>query len=193
MPDENYSIIGIAGYANSGKDTVAEYISEFTFGQYKQFNLADPVKEAASKMFGIPLENFYNEKKEEIDSYWGFSPRYITQKLGTEGGRELFQKDIWLHRMMLEYENAISEGYRGLVIPDIRFPNEISFMKEHFSKTYFIRIKRDNISPVFPHESESYINTLDVDRDLDNNFTLKNLRAKVYTLINEQGVAHNSL
>jgi len=137
-------LIGLSGAARSGKDTVGEYL--ITKHNFKRYAFADPLKRAASEMFGIPLEDFHSDsKKEVVNKFWGFSPRQIAQLIGTEGGRELFRDDIWVRRAHLEYithlettamlpkeryDNGTVDGLNGMVITDVRFPNEAEWIKE---------------------------------------------------------------
>lgn len=182
-------IIGFAGYAGSGKDTAAKLFSgmdapevipapkEYDGLEFYIYALADPIKRAASEMFGIPLENFYDQdKKKEIDPDWGFSPRYIAQQLGTEGGRDLFRKDIWVKRAEVEYKNNVANGdYDVMLITDVRFPNEVD--KIHELGGYVIKIEREDITPTIPHESEAWIEKLDVDFVVEN---ITNERVKMH-------------
>jgi hypothetical protein len=135
-------LIGLSGAARSGKDTVGNYlINEYEF---KRYAFADPLKRAASEMFGIPLKDFVDDdKKEVVNEFWGYSPRQIAQLLGTEGGRELFREDIWVKRAekaWLDHQDYIANfsgggwvdpaGTDGMVITDVRFPNEAEWIKE---------------------------------------------------------------
>lgn len=135
-------LIGLSGAARSGKDTVGKYLVEKH--NFKRYAFADPLKRAAHEMFGIPLEDFHSDdKKEVVNEFWGFSPRQIAQLLGTEGGRELFREDLWTKRAELawlqhqEYITDIApetfgniEGLSGMVVTDVRFPNEAEWIKD---------------------------------------------------------------
>ena len=86
------------------------------------------------------------------------SPRIALQKLGTEWGRQALYKDVWIdynHRTvkkLLQYDGRLdvhydytsfnglvvveaSPNYLGVVIPDVRFENELEFILEHKGKT----------------------------------------------------------
>jgi len=123
-------LIGISGYAGSGKDTVADYYIENS--RFARYSLADPIKKAASEMFGVPLAHFSDrELKEVVIPFWGFSPRYMAQIIGTECGRNLFRQDIWIKRAEVEY-NKYRDNFNagGMVIPDIRFENEAVWIQK---------------------------------------------------------------
>lgn len=52
-------IIGLVGAYKSGKDTVGQYIVDNYNGT--RYAFADKLKKVCSDVFGIPLENFYNQ------------------------------------------------------------------------------------------------------------------------------------
>lgn len=179
-------LIGITGKARFGKDSVALYLKNTYY--FRTYAFADPLKEAASRMFGIPLDHFYDDEyKDVIDPFWGISPREITQKLGTEGGRRLFREDIWIKRAeqvwheYLDQFNGVTDmsfyphhDYNGFVITDVRFENEADFIRSNGGM--MIHILRDSIeNKVREHESENGIAILDSDLVIDNNGTLEDL------------------
>jgi Deoxynucleotide monophosphate kinase len=178
-------LLGIAGKARSGKDTIGEYMrDEYDF---KLYSFASPIKEAASKMFGIPLHVFYDGEhdREEVIPYWGFSPREILQKLGTECGRDVFRKDIWLKRGLHEWENfkndyeiymeskPSSPTYSGMIFTDVRFDNEADAIRERGGK--IIHIIRDAAETVSEHTSEACIIMDSDDIVVYNNDSLEDL------------------
>jgi hypothetical protein len=135
-------LIGITGKAGSGKDTIAKYIQRNFEDTYIE-HFADPLKEAASKAFGIPTYAFSSsEFKGLSDPYWKVSPRQIAQFFGTEMFRETIYRllpqigmDFWVYRMkgklegslILEDEGTYSDG-ETVLIPDVRFQNEVDFI-----------------------------------------------------------------
>lgn len=134
-------LIGLSGAARSGKDTVGEFLE--TQFDFKRYAFADPLKRAAHEMFGIPLIEFYEGDREIVNEFWGFSPREILQLIGTECGRQVFRNDIWVKRAEMEWNNhqqyvnnvlpetfGTVEGFRGMVITDVRFENEAKFIRE---------------------------------------------------------------
>jgi Deoxynucleotide monophosphate kinase len=178
-------LLGIAGKARSGKDTIAEYMRDEYM--YQLYAFASPIKEAASKMFGLPLHVFYDGEhdREEVIPYWGFSPREILQKLGTECGRDVFGKDIWLKRGIQEWENLKKyheeymktnpqkHYYSGMIFTDVRFDNEADAIREHGGK--IIHVLRDNTESVSEHTSEAGINMNSNDIVVYNNDSLEDL------------------
>lgn len=132
-------LIGVVGFLGSGKGTVADILVE-EYG-YQKFAFADVLKDTVSVMFDWPrplLEGDTDESRkfrETIDNFWNeklfntlgksVTPRYILQLMGTEAGRDVFGKDIWVSTL----EKRIS-GIKNVVISDVRFPNEIEFIRK---------------------------------------------------------------
>jgi len=170
-------IIGMSGYARSGKDTVGNYILE-KYKNNAQYSLADPIKKAASIIFDVPLDYFYNPLyKEVVIEFWGFSPREMAQLLGTEGCRNVFMEDIWLKRAELEIEKSSAEYF---IIPDIRFPNEASWMnKMNGTLIHIIRDGCDGNVGKANHQSEAGYDLTLAHHIITNNGTLEELYKKI--------------
>lgn len=117
MP-EPIIIIGIAGRAHSGKDTVADFLVEH-FGFVKQ-PMASPLKEAAKVIFLLTDEQVYGSLKEVVDPRWNMTPRRILQLLGTDAVKPTFGRDLWARHFRLAAENLVTQGQTRIVVPDIR-------------------------------------------------------------------------
>ncbi len=118
-------LVGITGKKRSGKDTLADFLG---YINYVKRGFADPLKEAAVHIFGLPIRAFdgKNKDREKVNEFWGMSPREMLQKLGTEACRDGICPDIWIKRMELE----LLRNDR-VVIPDVRFENEAEFIREN--------------------------------------------------------------
>jgi hypothetical protein len=140
-------IIGLAGFAGSGKGTVGEVLTDkFSF---KQFAFADVLKDTVSTMFGWPrplLEGDTNESREfreKVDSFWSarlgeeITPRIILQRMGTEIVRSNINDNFWVHALAKRIE-----GIKDVVITDVRFPNEVQYIRE--SGGFIVRVMRGN-------------------------------------------------
>jgi len=138
-------IVGVVGFLGSGKGTVGDILIQDH--HYYKLSFADGVKDAVSVVFGWPRDLLEGDTdasrafREMPDVFWStrfgyeVTPRYMLQLMGTEAGRDVFDKDIWIYtlekRMM---------GKTDVVIPDVRFPNEIEFIRQMGGKV--IRVKR---------------------------------------------------
>jgi hypothetical protein len=185
-------LIGICGFARSGKDSVGTMLCKRDFVRYA---FANPLKEACAKMFGIHLSDFHNDKKEIVNEFWGFSPRQMAQLLGTEGGRELFRQDIWIKRAEFEWfkvqrhidhynQDTFGDKMNGMVITDVRFENEADFIRDNDGT--LIHVKRpgaDGVVGVNKHKSENGVMINPDDIVINNNGTLEDLETIVDELI----------
>lgn len=132
-------IIGLIGLINSGKGTVAtELVQKYNF---RQDSFAASLKDACAMLFGWPRHLLEGDTKESrewreiVDTWWSeklcipdFSPRYALQIMGTDILRNHFNQDIWF----LTVENRIRKNpEQDVVISDVRFPNEIEFIRKH--------------------------------------------------------------
>jgi hypothetical protein len=127
-------IIGVIGFIGSGKGTVADILVEKQ--GFVKLSFADAVKDATAAIFGWQrsllegdtLES--REFRETKDEWWSnkfgydFSPRIALQLMGTEAGRDVFHKDVWVYALERKMEL-----YQNVVIADVRFPNEIEWMQ----------------------------------------------------------------
>lgn len=128
-------IIGLSGLIGAGKDTVADVLVQ-RHG-FVKIAMADTLKDAVAAMFGWPrylLQGNTQESREyrEIpDPFWSerlgktITPRYMLQQFGTEVMRNSVHNDIWVFTMERNFTN-----YKNIVIPDIRFPNEIQSVRK---------------------------------------------------------------
>lgn len=171
-------IIGLAGQARSGKDTIGEYL----IGRHQActYALADPIRRAASEMFGLPYSSFTgnNPNREVKNLFWGISPREMLQKLGTEAGRNVFGEDIWLKRAEQELINVSEIASNPFfVITDIRFENEAQWVRT--AGGIIVHIHRDMEESVNSHVSEHGIKHDSSDLTVHNNGTIEELFRKM--------------
>ena len=130
-------IIGVCGFIGSGKDTVADYLTNFH--EYRRESFANSLKDAVAQVFGwdrTMLEGRTKqarEWREQVDPWWSkrlnmpnLTPRWVLQYWGTEVCRKGFHDNIWI--AALEYKLLNSKD--NIVISDCRFPNEIKSIKD---------------------------------------------------------------
>lgn len=129
-------VLGLAGYARSGKDTVAEIIKKYRQGVYL-YAFADPMKLAAREALGIPMRDLKGEgidRDTEITRY-GCTIRHILESIG-RWGRHDISPDVWILRAEQELmmDSSISESFRGgdhdlFVVTDVRMKKEVEWVK----------------------------------------------------------------
>lgn len=130
-------IIGICGFIGSGKDTVADYLTNFH--EFRRESFASTLKDAVANVFGwdrTMLEGRTKEAREwreQVDAWWAnrldmpsLTPRWVLQYWGTEVCRKAFHDDIWIASL----ENKLRNSRDHVVISDCRFPNEIKSIKD---------------------------------------------------------------
>lgn len=149
-------LIGLVGKARSGKDTVAGLLVQNFDDGFEQFAFADVMKDVVALKFGIARchcdgidEDGSVFDREAIHPFWGISTREMLQKEGTEATREVYCPDFWLRRMEIQLEDSQSVN---VVISDVRFPNEVDFIKK--AGGHVIGITRPGVPNVSAHKSE---------------------------------------
>lgn len=141
-------IIGITGKIGAGKDTLANRLAEKTLerGDYQPIILsfATPLKNACCAFFGWP-DIVYTDRvlKEKIDPFWGISPRRAAQMLGTEGFRELFGGDVHIKAMEKTILSLPELDKKLILIPDVRFENEASFVRNKGGMIIHVKPAKD--------------------------------------------------
>jgi len=130
-------IIGVCGFIGSGKDTVADYLTNFH--GFRRESFANSLKDAVAQVFSwdrTMLEGRTKqarEWREQVDLWWSerlnipnLTPRWVLQYWGTEVCRRSFHDDIWIASL----ENKLRNSKDDVVISDCRFPNEIKSIKD---------------------------------------------------------------
>jgi hypothetical protein len=130
-------IVGISGFIGCGKSTVAQWLTnDYNF---RKDSFATSLKDACAMMFDWPRDMIEGDTKEsrewreQVDTWWAgklgipnFSPRLALQLVGTDSLRNHFNEGIWF----LTLENRVRKNPdQHVVISDVRFPNEIEFIK----------------------------------------------------------------
>lgn len=173
-----HKVIGILGQAGHGKDTCATILKE-EFGFYRQA-LADELKKDIQIAFSNFSECTLLAQNSRSRAPW---VRRLQQIYGTEWCRNRLGDDYWLLRWEKEAKRLFSEGEIGISIPDVRFPNELDFLKCRW-QAYILYVDRPGYQEagVDPnHESEVYVKSLrDVsDAVVVNDSDLIKLRSEV--------------
>lgn len=159
-------LIGIAGKAGAGKDTLAGKIQDHDT-KYYMAHLADPIKDMLSAGLGWDQSNWQRREWKELKQDWlGFSPREAAQKLGTEW-RDAVDPTSMLWCKLLE--NRFVNFTRDVLIPDIRFPHEQDWVHSHGG--IIVYVNREQILNVAEHSSEHSLDQWKVDLFLYNNST----------------------
>lgn len=156
-------IIGLAGRARSGKDTVATL-----FGRtHRIVRFAQPIKEAAKALYGWSDIAVETEIKDFVDPHWGVSPRSAMQHLA-QTTRLLVANDFFVRRLFDSWEGD------AIVIPDVRYKHEVDAI--HARGGITIKITREGVKK---HDIEFTVDELETTHQILNNGTLDDLRRQV--------------
>lgn len=165
-------IIGLTGKARCGKDTVANFLIA-AIGGYR-YAFADPIRDMLHAGLGIDMNSAYwKDHKEEAIPAFGVSPRQMMQTLGTEWGRDLVNKDLWL----LLAKGKLFRTGPGMVVTDVRFENEADWIRKMGGR--IIHVLRDDTPAVAAHSSEGGVARLNEDLVISNTGTIDELQHMV--------------
>ena len=171
-------IIGLTGYAQSGKDTVAKILIEH-FG-YRRVAFADPIRKLLYEMNPTVKDGGYRLSG-VVDGYgWDVAKtafpevRTLLQNLGV-GARNTFGESFWVDQALMGLTHTDK-----VVITDVRFSNEADAIKQHEGAQMW-RIKRVGVNAVNEHVSESQMDGYGVDQIFVNNGTVDDLKTLIQT------------
>lgn len=181
-------ILGLSGWARSGKDAAADYLVN-KYG-FTRVAFADPIREALYRLDPyIRLNRHeYVSLKQYVDlSGWDFlkensqDVRRLLQRLGTEVGREMIHPDIWVKMAMKKAKNL-----DRVVIADVRHVNEASAIRRNKGK--LVRITRPRVGPVNLHSSETALDDYNFDFHITNDGFLEDLHGSIDKIVAELGL-----
>jgi hypothetical protein len=174
------SIIGLSGYAQSGKDTVANILVR-EYG-YERIAFADPIKDL---LYKINPRSGDRHLQQWIDiNGWEVAKRVpevrqMLQDLGV-GARELFGENFWIDLAL-----AKAKQEHRVVITDVRFKNEAQMITIAGGQLW--RVHRPHTGPVNDHISESELDDHPFDYRIYNNSGLDGLDSAVrHALIHDR-------
>jgi hypothetical protein len=170
-------LIGLAGAAGAGKDTVAEHL--VNRHGFVRMALADPLYEMLSHLTGLPAGHLMRRDVKEAPLGWlGVSPRRMLQTLGTEWGRGLIDDDIWIKHLL----RRIDASGSPVAVSDVRFDNEAAAIRGRGGIIVEV-VRPEPLSGVSSearnHSSESGISSAFVDVVIVNGGTVNDLHAAV--------------
>lgn len=196
--DDRRMLLGLAGRAGAGKDTAADILSQAH--QFYRFAFADPVRAEIVAAFGVDISIFDVDSKERksealaiercsdpdfrrVTAKLGLSdkdprtPREIMRWWGTEYRRAQNPR-YWTQRAGDTLHDAMRRGFRRIVITDVRFQNEVDFLRYHGGKIWEIRrATADNV--LATHQSEREVTAICPDLSIDNNKSMTAFAAAV--------------
>ncbi len=193
--------VAFTGSAGHGKSTAAAWLVKKYGGV--ELSLAKKLKEMVSQLLHLSTEEqkylYHPDFKNQVIPGYGVTGRSLLQKIGSELLRDGLQREvpdlkliypasIWVHniaKQMLEYDKEIP-----LVVSDLRFPNEQTFLKDcGFLVIRIVRpLETNSMSDeAMKHQSEQ---GCDSDVTITNEGTLSDLYRKLDAVLKEHELVH---
>jgi len=203
------TVIVIFGNSNHGKDTFADMLKEelilyehknileimksvsvsgkwpMTYDEcaamvIERFGYADPVKSVGEHLIGIPHKISYGSQEDKATwKRYGKTAREWLQWIGTELGRDMVDKNIWIQRAADRIQSSVFG--RWFIISDGRFNNELELYKyvDKDIKVYNTRIIRSSVPVKYTHPSETELTQMGnhlFDWVIENDYDLEALK-----------------
>jgi len=194
-------VVGVFGNKQHGKDTTAHLIAEILAERGKRakcFALADPLKQVAVHLLGMPEDIAWGTVGEDVArreaeriawAKYGRNAREWLQWIGTELGRDQINSDLWIDRAV-DSVVADVDGHEFFIITDCRFHNERVNLRNKLTQRFVqftpIRVYRPGIPVDMNHPSESEVASMAgdlFDCVIDNDSDLGGLRAKAESYV----------
>ena len=167
-------LIGLCGYARSGKDSVADCMKGF-----KKLAFATALKREVQRMLdvssekgGSVVDDKDKAKYRPMLVAWGQIKRNI-------------KPDYWIRKLATTYNRVCAED---IVITDVRYKNEIDWI--HQMNGIVIMIARPGVGPANDEEKRSFGEILagdktGIDYTIVNDGSLADLKLKTKALMNK--------
>lgn len=179
-------LIGLGGYALSGKDATADVLEAAGFQRTYMSRALEDALLALNPW--IPEERVQGDGIIQLVRSWspyrevharlGYDAsklipevRRLLMALGTDVGRDMFGNDVWVNAAFRRVD-AWLEDAQDVVITGIRFPNEIRAIEKRAGTTVWVD---RGLPPLNDHASENTLTERNFDISLPNKGTLDDL------------------
>lgn len=115
------------------------------------------------------------------------SCRYVMQRVGSEFGREMLHRNVWVDIAVQRSSILLAAG-KSVVIDDLRFLNELEGI--YSLGGHPLRVERSSATVTLTHSSEGELDDLAM-LSIENEGTIADLRSSVDMVLN--GLTRNSL
>jgi hypothetical protein len=182
------NLIGIyASKPQSGKTTVAEELVR-QHG-FVRVGFADTLKRMAAVMLRdlgldeVEITQALSEGKEQpLDELHGKTPRQMLQSLGTDWGRSMIGRSIWVRCWSERTHRLLEEGGR-VVVDDVRFPQEVEAIRAQGGKVIRVIRPAGASEHSLDHASEGGLDEQDFDALYINNGPLTGIPRAVSEML----------
>jgi Phosphomevalonate kinase len=162
-------LIGISGKKQSGKNTVAQMISEITKLKVVELAFADELKRELAEACQVTTDYIEANKG---------NFRLGLQWWGTEFRRKLSGENYWVGRLGNRVLR-LPATTKVCIVTDMRFPNEYDFISACGGTT--IRVNRGGLPPD-NHPSEVSLDGYKFDITINNDSTMDDLKVRVMAI-----------
>lgn len=190
------TLVGLCGKMGVGKDYIANtiilpYMRNVLGKTAMTWCFADQLKVNAMTKYKLDYSNVYEDKTQHT--------RQLLQQEGTEYGRDLYGQDIWISYLDKWTQIMQHRGIEHFVITDVRFKNEIEYIKSRKGLVLKInapnrnkqRLDSENGTQVMKtHKSECDLDSLDdkiydlvVDNDTDGRLNIESIHDLLKKLV----------
>lgn len=148
-PEPKARVIAFAGPAGVGKTTAAKFLTqEPSLGRVKVLSFATPMRAMVATILPLGMKAFTQENKNNPDhGLCGKSPRRLLETIGTEWGKELIGRDIWMEIVANQIHSKDADTY---VIDDLRTDEEARYIHDKFGGIV-IELERDGVDYLRNH------------------------------------------
>jgi dephospho-CoA kinase len=138
-------LIGIHGKARTGKTTSADYLLKK--GAWCT-SFAWRVYQTVQVMFNLKNHELHDDYKLIKHPKWGLTLREMLVLVGHDMARKLYSDNIWIQHVQDELDAVKKSGaaVKLFVVTDIRYQDEVDWLKEHDGILVMVERDVDNIS-----------------------------------------------
>jgi len=185
-----------------GEEWQSMYYIQNSTSNVKISNLGT-LEQTRKKLDKLNNPTYLNIKERKL------TPRLLLQLLGTEGGRDVIHRNIWVNALFSDYFEGIkiqpSAPYKvkpdNWIVTDTRFPNEAEAVKkrgdllirvnrDQYEKTedgqQTATLKRDQTTD--DHPSETALDSYKFDYVINNNGTIEELIKQVKEILQKEKI-----
>jgi hypothetical protein len=179
-------LVGLVGYKGSGKGVASAALVRDRGFVLRKF--ADPLKNmlrALLRANGLDVDTIERmiegdlKEKPSVELN-GQTPRHAMQTLGSEWGRDLISRTLWVDTLKRSVKADLYFGNR-VVVDDVRFVNEAEAIRRLGGKLAYIH--RRGLVADTQHQSEREIALIGCDYTVYNDSDIPSLRAKILEVV----------
>lgn len=190
MNDHLPQLIGIGGYMTAGKDVAADYLVEHH--GFVKLGMSDALSEALYALNPIIPTNLMGadmfERYRVYVDRLGYTAakrhpevRGLLQRLGTEVGRDIISRSVWIDIVTRRIEARRAQG-QPVIVTGMRFQNELNAITRLGGDLVWVD-RPGVVAPDTSHASEGSVGPSDFEYTLNNTGTIADLGVFTDTLL----------